>query len=378
MIAREETAAFIHYTYKTNRKHGGEPILATQELEDLLSSPIVKNTIVNMSDCMILLDQGRYLHRIEDIQKLFGLSQQDVALLLSLNKSLQPGRNYKEIFIKLGTSHSRVYRLELSPEEYLLYTTKDTEKITVSEYTRKFGNIRKGISVLAADIRNGAVKLLLTFAFSALFLLLPQGRAHAQILDLIDAVLKKVLVSADLAVQKVQTQTLLLQGTQRELENTMHDNWLGEITGWVRQQEQLYNDYYRQLWQVKSVIGSYGRVKDLLQRQAQLIQECSQARTALKQDPHFSPAELAYFSSVYDRFLDESAGNIEQITLVLGNLLTRMDDASRLQAIDETAGRVDHSLASLHSFIQQTAQLSRQRARESGEIQTFKTLYNIH
>jgi conjugation system TraG family ATPase len=376
-IAKEGMDEYIRCTYKTVRKFSGEPILVTQEIEDIISSPVVKNTIINMSDCKILLDVSKFTNRFDEIQSLLGLSEKDKALVLSLNKANEPRKNYKEVFISLGMSHSRVYRLEVSLEEYLVYTTKESEKVKVQEYLKRFGNLQKGVAVLAADIRSGAIKWLLAFVLSAAFLLLPNGRASAQIIDLIDAAVKKVLISADLAVQRLQTQTLVLQTVQKDLENSMQDGLLGDITGWVQQQEDLYQDYYQGLWQVKSALTSYSKVKGLIQRQAQLLKEYNQAQAAICQDSHFNPGELAYISSVYDGLLNESIRNTGQLVLVMGNFLTQMDDAARLRTIDETAGRIDHNYSALRSFSQQTTLLSLQRSKDMAEIQAIQNLYGI-
>src|SRR6202012_4590808 len=147
------------------------------------------------------------------------------------------------------------------------------EKVKVHEYTQRHGSIRKGITALAADIRSGAIKWLMAFVLSASFLLVPNSRASAQIIDLIDAAVKKVLMTADLAVQRLQTQTLVLQTAQKDLENSMQDGLLGDITSWVQQQEDLYQNYYQSLWQVKSVFTTYGKVKALVERQSALIKE---------------------------------------------------------------------------------------------------------
>jgi hypothetical protein len=45
--------------HKTVRKYFGEAIVVTQEVEDIISSPIVKESIINNSDCKILLDQRK-------------------------------------------------------------------------------------------------------------------------------------------------------------------------------------------------------------------------------------------------------------------------------------------------------------------------------
>ncbi|HEY4287980.1 MAG TPA: TraG family conjugative transposon ATPase [Puia sp.] len=376
-IAKEGMSEYIKYLFRTVRKFFGEAIVVTQDIEDIISSPIVKNSIINNADCRILLDQSKFMNRFDQLESLLGLTEKDKTLVLSLNKANEPGKKYKEVFISLGVDHSRVYRIEVSLEEYLVYTTEESEKVKVQEYAERHGSIQKGVAALAADIRSGVIKWLLAAVLSASFLLLPNGRASAQILDLIDAAVKKVLVTADLAVQRLQTQTLVLQTAQKGLENNMQDGLLSDITGWVQQQEDLYTDYYLGLWQVKSVLMSYSKVKELIQRQAQLIKEYDQAIAAVHQDPHFSPGELAHITSVYDGLLNESIRNTSQLAQVMGNFLTQMDDASRLRTIDETSSRINTNYSALRDFSQQTTLLSLQRSKDMAEIRSIQNLYGI-
>ncbi|WEK17865.1 MAG: TraG family conjugative transposon ATPase [Candidatus Pedobacter colombiensis] len=154
-IVKPGTAEYIRYLFKTMRKFYGEPIVATQEIEDVISSPIVKNAIINNSDCKILLDQSKYENKFEIIQELLGLTDKEKAQVLSLNKANDPNRKYKEVFISLGNGHSKVYRTEVSTEEYLAYSTEEREKVQVQEYARRYGSIQKGIAVLAQEIRHG-------------------------------------------------------------------------------------------------------------------------------------------------------------------------------------------------------------------------------
>lgn len=152
-IAREGMAEYIRYLFKTVRKFFGEAVVVTQEVEDIISSPIVKNTIVNMSDCKILLDMGSLSQRFDQVQQLLGLTERERALVLSLNKANDPKRKYKEVFISLGGQVSKVYRTEVSLEEYLTYTTEESEKVQVMEYAQRYGSLQKGIEVLAAEMR---------------------------------------------------------------------------------------------------------------------------------------------------------------------------------------------------------------------------------
>lgn len=155
-IAKEGMAEYIKYLFKTVRKFFGEAIVVTQEVEDIISSPIVKQAIINNSDCKILLDQSKYQNKFDLIQQLLGLTEKEKALVLSINKANDPSRKYKEVFISLGGVLSKVYATEVSLEEYLAYTTEESEKIKVQAYAKKWnGDMRMGIREFAKDIRNG-------------------------------------------------------------------------------------------------------------------------------------------------------------------------------------------------------------------------------
>jgi hypothetical protein len=102
------------------------------------------------------LDQSKYQNKFDPIQELLGLTEKEKALVLSINKANDTSKKYKEVFISLGGTVSKVYRTEVSLEEYLAYTTEESEKLKVHQYTHKWkGDIQKGISELANDIRQG-------------------------------------------------------------------------------------------------------------------------------------------------------------------------------------------------------------------------------
>lgn len=151
-LMREGFAEYIKYLFKTVRKHFGEAVVVTQEVEDIISSPVVKQAIINNSDCKILLDQSKYQNKFDDIQALLGLTEKEKALVLSVNKANDPTKKYKEVFISLGGTHSKVYRTEVSLQEYLAYTTEEREKVKVQEYAGKYGSIEKGIAMLAEEM----------------------------------------------------------------------------------------------------------------------------------------------------------------------------------------------------------------------------------
>ncbi len=155
-LMKEGFADYIKYLFKTVRKFFGEAIVVTQEVEDIISSPVVKQAIINNSDCKILLDQSKYQNKFDQIQELLGLTDKEKALVLSVNKANDPARKYKEVFISLGGMLSKVYRTEVSLEEYLAFTTEESEKVKMNAYAKNFGgDIKKGIAAMAQDMRNG-------------------------------------------------------------------------------------------------------------------------------------------------------------------------------------------------------------------------------
>ena len=145
-------SAYIRYLFKTVRKYFGEAVVVTQEMDDIISSPIVKESIINNADCKILLDQRKYLSKFDSIQRLLGLTDKERAQILSINLSNDPKRLYKEVWIGLGGVQSAVYATETSIEEYLTYTTEESEKMQVMELAEKLGgDIEAAIQQLARE-----------------------------------------------------------------------------------------------------------------------------------------------------------------------------------------------------------------------------------
>lgn len=154
-IAKEGMAEYIKYLFKTVRKFFGEAIVVTQEVDDIIASPIVKESIINNSDCKILLDQRKYMNKFDSIQAMLGLTEKEKSQVLSINMANHPSRRYKEVWIGLGGVQSAVYATEVSLEEYYTYTTEETEKLELFRLTEKLGgNIELAIKQLADSKRN--------------------------------------------------------------------------------------------------------------------------------------------------------------------------------------------------------------------------------
>jgi hypothetical protein len=206
------------------------------------------------------------------------------------------------------------------------------------------------------------------------------GRADAQVLDIIsiiNAAVKKVIVATDLEVERMQTETIDAQNVEKAQENDMEQSELSGIAGWVEQQQELFAEYYQELRQVKTVLTTYEEVKAMIEKQAKIIAGYQQVYSVLKQDQHFSAAEISHAYSVLSGIATQSAQNISRLTVVVTSLLTQMGDAGRLRLIDETGSDIDRNYADLAQFSQQNFLLSFQRAKDANDIAATRALYGI-
>jgi conjugation system TraG family ATPase len=146
-IAKSGMAEFLKYAFKTIRKFNGVPIVITQELDDLVSSPIIKDAIINNADIKVLMDMRKFLYKFDRLQDTLGLSDKGKTILLSVNK------DNREIFIDIGGQVMKVYKNELCPEEYYAFTTEGRERVKVQEYAAKYGSMQNGIAAMAAEIK---------------------------------------------------------------------------------------------------------------------------------------------------------------------------------------------------------------------------------
>lgn len=126
-IATPQMAGYMKYFFKTIRKFFGEAMVVTQEVDDVISSPIIRDAIINNADTRILLDMSKFKNKFDQISQFLGLTEFQKEQILSINKNLPGDRKLKEVFISLG-SYSRVFALEVSKAEYYCYTTEQKEK----------------------------------------------------------------------------------------------------------------------------------------------------------------------------------------------------------------------------------------------------------
>ena len=164
-ISSPTMAEYIKYLYKTVRKFHGIAGVVTQELNDVIDSPIVKEAILNNSDVKILLDQAKFKERYDDIAAIMGLTPVQRAQIFTINQlPNKKGRNFfKEVWICRG-QYSDVYGVEEPPECYWAYTTERAEKEALKIYEAEYGNIQAAIDKIEEDRKALGIGKYLDFA----------------------------------------------------------------------------------------------------------------------------------------------------------------------------------------------------------------------
>ena len=206
---------------------------------------------------------------------------------------------------------------------------------------------------------------------------IPANATPIAILEIIKAGVKKVIKAVDLKIQRLQNKTIWLQDAQKTLENTLSKVKLEEIADWSEKQKEQYRTYYEELSKVKSVITYYKRVKEIMQKQVQLVEGYKVAWQKLSTDKHFTGKELDYMADVYSGILEESLRNIEQIGSLMSAFTTKMSDAKRLELINKAADQIEENYTDLIQFNNQNFSISLQRAKNQQEAEYIKKLYGL-
>jgi hypothetical protein len=222
-------------------------------------------------------------------------------------------------------------------------------------------------------------KLLAVVLLALCFMVSPVQNANTQIpiMEIIKQAITKVIVAVDLKIQRLQNKTIWLQNAQKVLENKMSEMKLTEISDWVEKQRAQYANYFDELWRIKAALAYYQRIKDIIEKQLQLVNEYKGAWALFKQDKNFTADELDYILEVYSGIMDESVKNLDQLSLVINAFVTQMSDAKRMEIINEVDHNLDENLNDIREFNNQNKMMSLQRASEKGDIETVKKLYGL-
>ncbi|MGF7036929.1 TraG family conjugative transposon ATPase [Mucilaginibacter lappiensis] len=159
-IASPLMAGYLLYLYKTVRKFWGEAIVVTQELGDIIGNAVVKDSIINNSDTICLLDQTKFKDNYNDIAALLSINETERRKIFTINQldNTDSRGRFKEVYIRRGAV-GEVYGVEVAIQQYLTYTTEKPEKSAVESYTLRYGSYADGLDAFIEDFKSSQMSL---------------------------------------------------------------------------------------------------------------------------------------------------------------------------------------------------------------------------
>ena len=140
-IANETMSGYLAGLWKTARKFQTSAVVVTQQVSDIMSSSVIRDTILQNSSVRILLDQSNNKNSFSQLQELLGLTDHQRDVILSMNRTRRKGKHYREVFIALGDKKYGVYATEVSPEEAIAYESNKEKKRPFLELAAQVGAI---------------------------------------------------------------------------------------------------------------------------------------------------------------------------------------------------------------------------------------------
>jgi conjugation system TraG family ATPase len=140
-IANETMSGYLAGLWKTARKFQTSAVVVTQQVSDIMSSQVIRDTILQNSSVRILLDQSGNRNSFSQLQELLGLTDHQRDVILSMNRMHREGLRYRDVFIALGDRKYGVYATEVSPEEAVCYESNKEKKKPFLELSKTLGPI---------------------------------------------------------------------------------------------------------------------------------------------------------------------------------------------------------------------------------------------
>lgn len=143
-IANETMAPYLKGLWKTARKYQTAAMVVTQELDDIISSDVIKEAILMNSDIKVLLNQAKNANRFEQLSSLMGLGEHQKNLILSMGRNHNPNYFYTDVYIGMNNRYG-VYSIEASRQQALAFESDKVKKGPLLERAAELGSIRAAI-----------------------------------------------------------------------------------------------------------------------------------------------------------------------------------------------------------------------------------------
>ena len=159
-LASPVMANFLLYLNKTVRKFWGSLIPVTQELNDVIGNPIIKDSLISNTDTICLLDQTKFKDNYNEIAALLSISDVERKKIFTINQldNKEHRGRFKEVYIRRGAV-GEVYGVEVSIYQYLTFSTEKPEKSAVEVYVNHYGASHLALDNFVYDLTMSEMNL---------------------------------------------------------------------------------------------------------------------------------------------------------------------------------------------------------------------------
>lgn len=139
----------------------------------------------------------------------------------------------------------------------------------------------------------------------------------------------------------------------------------------------LHLGFINSLGTVNPKVKSYARVADIIAYQLRIVKNINTTIRNLKESNKFANVELDYCKTVFERLLEESLKDIDELFLIITSDELQMKDDERIKRIDQLYLEMQDKYGFCQSFSDECSVLAMRRLNEQAEIQTSKKLNGI-
>ena len=129
------------------------------------------------------------------------------------------------------------------------------------------------------------------------------------------------------------------------------------------------------LMAVSPTVRNYYKIATIIGYQKDIVREYKAALSQFRSMNIFDDTHIHYIEAVYDRLVDRSLQDLDELLMIVTANQLRMNDAERLAAIDRIYASVDDQRSFLRHFNIRTKALADQKSKNLRDMQTLQQLH---
>ncbi len=130
------------------------------------------------------------------------------------------------------------------------------------------------------------------------------------------------------------------------------------------------------LYAVNPTIRNYRKIPYIIQFQKFIANESERAFNQFRTDPNLTFREIKYLESMYAYLLKQSLRNMDELLMIITSTRLGMSDDERLIALDRIYLDLEGKVHYIRTANSSTQMLIRQRAKETRQLNTVRTLHS--